>query len=65
MSAPHPIAGPPSRPRNGFFRSVGSMLAVFGAARNAAAAAEAGRRPDKADLRLLGIDPTAFDGVRF
>jgi hypothetical protein len=32
------------------------FLAIFGAARRAAAAVEAGRDPDTADLRTLGIN---------
>jgi hypothetical protein len=32
------------------------FLAIFGAARRAAAAVEAGRDPDPADLRALGIN---------
>jgi len=65
MSATHYTSGLEARPRNGFFRSVGTMFAILGAARNASAAAQAGYRPAAADLRVLGIDPKSFDGVRF
>jgi hypothetical protein len=65
MSVTHYAPGFEARPRNGFFGGIGNMFSILGAARNAAAAAEAGRRPAMADLKILGIDPKAFDGVRF
>lgn len=65
MSATHYTPGFEARPRNGFFGGLGSMFSILGAARNAAAAAKAGRRPDAEDLRILGIDAKSFDGVRF
>ncbi len=65
MSATHVTAGPSARSRTSFFGGIGAMFSILGAARNAAAAAEAGRRPAMADLKILGIDPKAFDGVRF
>ena len=65
MSATHYAAGFEARPRRSFFGGIGTMFAILGAARNASAAAEAGHRPAAADLRILGIDAKAFDGVRF
>jgi hypothetical protein len=65
MSATHYTTGLRARPRNGFFSSVGTLFAILGAARSAAHAAKSGRRPDMDDLRVLGIDPKSFDGVRF
>jgi hypothetical protein len=45
------------RPRLSAFISWGAdFLAIFGAARRAAAAVEAGRDPAPADLRALGIN---------
>ena len=45
------------RPRLSTILSWGAdFLAIFGAARRAAAATEAGRDPDPADLRALGIN---------
>ncbi|MFM9859964.1 hypothetical protein RUR49_16005 [Pseudoxanthobacter sp. M-2] len=64
MSATHYTAGLEARPRNSFFGGIGTMFAILGAARNASAAAQAGRRPAASDLRVLGIDPKSFDGVR-
>jgi hypothetical protein len=65
MSATHYTAGLEARPRNSFFGSISNAFAILGAARNAAAAANNGRLPAPADLRVLGIDAKAFDGVRF
>ncbi len=55
----------PTKAGRGFFGGIGTMFAILGAARNASAAAQAGRRPAASDLRVLGIDPKSFDGVRF
>ena len=51
--------------KRGFLRGVAAVAEVLGAARACAAAAEAGRRPEKRDLRILGIGADAFDDVRF
>ena len=43
---------------------IGRAFAVFSAARSAAAAVEAGRRPNARDLKTLGIDADHFDRIR-
>ncbi|MCQ8784014.1 hypothetical protein [Mangrovibrevibacter kandeliae] len=48
----------------GLSRSIRSFAETFGSAASVAAAIESGRRPSGADLKRLGIDPTAFAGVR-
>lgn len=43
-----------------FFHSATRLFALFGAAGNAAAAAEFGRRPGNRTLETLGIDPEQY-----
>lgn len=45
-------------------RTVGSFFEILGAARRAAGAINAGRRADPEALRILGIDPEAFNKIR-
>ena len=45
-------------------RRIGSVFEIFGAARRAAGAVNAGRRPDAQALRTLGIDPADFNKIR-
>ena len=47
----------------GLFFVIGDFFATFGSAAAASRAVEAGRKPRAADLRKLGIDPTAFDKI--
>ena len=42
------------------FRNATRLIALFGAAGNAAAAAEFGRRPRNRTLETLGIDPEQY-----
>jgi len=44
---------------------LGSTLAVLGAAREAAIAVDAQRKPSRAALTKLGVDPQSFDEIRF
>lgn len=43
-----------------FFNNATSLIALFGAAASAAAAAESGRRPRNRTLETLGIDPEQY-----
>jgi hypothetical protein len=43
---------------------VGDMFVAFGSAVAVSRAVEAGRRPSADDLRKLGIEPAAFQGIR-
>lgn len=46
-----------------FFNRVAGFVAVFGAARAAAAAIDGHRRPTDRDLTALGIDPATFRAI--
>jgi hypothetical protein len=43
--------------------AIGGFFDVFGSAVAASRAVEANRRPRASDLRMLGIDPKAFDKI--
>ena len=43
-----------------FFQNTARLVALFGAAASAAAAAESGRRPRNRTLETLGIDPEQY-----
>ena len=49
---------------NGLLVSAGRLFALIGAATASAAAVEGHRRPKRADLERLGIDPASFDRIR-
>jgi hypothetical protein len=50
------------KPRNAF-AAIGDFFDVFGSAIAVSSAVEANRKPRTSDLRVLGIDPAAFNQI--
>ncbi len=50
--------------RKSAFAGLGGLFATFGSAVAVAHAVEAGRKPQAHHLKVLGIDPRAFDAIR-